>query len=179
MNQKLIIQNQLRKSLILENDNNIPNNFKNIQNTIKTYINYTLKSKQIIDQYVPNTHIADIFKNVLIYSELESNNPYVFNNVKHDPYDSIGNNNPDDYDISPDGKYIKKETYSVGINNILIPQYFDLNRLKNNPTQEIFNTYQKLREKKDIVRNNIILGKIVIRDYTHPHLANSYNIKIK
>jgi hypothetical protein len=136
-----------------------------------------LKSNESLCEYVPNTHIADIFKDVLIYSELESKNEYLFRNVKYDPYDSIGTNNPNDYDILDDGRYLKKETYSVGINHILIPDYFDLKKLNKDGISEINRTYQMLREKKDVVRNNIMLGRIVIRDYTHPQLSNSYKIK--
>jgi hypothetical protein len=131
-----------------------------------------------INEFIPNTHIAEVFKDVLIYSELESKNEDIFNNVKHNPYDSIGNNNPDDYDRIDDGRYVKKETYSVAINDTLIPEYFDLNRLKNDGIFEIERTYQKLRDKKDKVRTNIMLGRIVLRDYTHPQLSKSYKIKI-
>ncbi len=78
-----------------------------------------------------------------------------------------------------DGRYVKKETYSVGINNLLIPNYFELKRLKKDGIDEIHRTYQKLREKKDDVRNYIMLGRIVLRDYIVPQLSNSYKIKIK
>jgi hypothetical protein len=67
----------------------------------------------------------------------------------------------------------------VGINDILIPEYFDLKRLKENPIEEIHNTYQKLREKKDEVRNRIMLGRIVTpTEYNHQPYAKSYKIKI-
>jgi hypothetical protein len=155
------------------------NNFENINKIIRKYIKYVLKAKEKINEYVPNTHIADKFKDVLNYSELESKNEDLFHKVKENPYDCIGNNNPDDYDVLDDGRYVKKETYSVGINNLLIPDYFDLKRLKQDGVCEIHRTYQKLREKKDVVRNRIMLGKIVLRDYTHPQLTNSYKIKIK
>lgn len=160
-------------------DNMFSNNFENIDKTIREYIKQTLKLATQIDKYVPNTHVAETFKDVLIYSELENENPKIFNNVKEDPYDSLGPNvDPNDYDITDDGRFIKKETYSVGINNLLLPEYFDLKRLKENPIDEINRTYQKLREKKDKVRNIIKLGKIVIRDYTNPQLSKSYKLKI-
>jgi len=153
--------------------------FETINKTIRTYIKYVLETDKKINEFVPNSHIAEIFKEVLIYSELESKNEWVFNNVKHSPYDSIGKNNPNDYDIMSDGRYLKKETYSVGINHLLIPEYFDLKRLKTDGISEIHDIYQKIREKKDSVRNNMILGRIVLRDYTYPQLSKSYKLKIK
>ena len=106
--------------------------FEVIDKTIRAYIKVALKSKQEIIKFVPNYHIAEVFKNVLIHSEFENDNPDMFYNVKEDPYDSIGTNNPDDYDRLEDGRYLKKKTYSVGINDILIPEYFDMKRLKEN-----------------------------------------------
>jgi hypothetical protein len=167
------------KDFILKESVSKSTDFETIDKVIRTYIKYVLKSNEKINEYVPNTHIAERFKEVLIYSELESKNEDLFHNVKHHPYDSIGTNNPDDYDVLDDGRYVKKETYSVGINHLLIPDYFDLKRLKNDGIDEIHRTYQKLREKKDDVRNNIMLGGIVLTDYTHRPLANSYKIKIK
>lgn len=134
-----------------------------INKVITAYIRCVLETNEQICEFVPNTHIADIFNDVLKYSILESKNEYLFHNVKHNPYDSIGSNNPDDYDLMEDGRFIKKETYSVGINNLLIPVYFDLERLTKFGTSEIYKTYQKLREKKDLVRNNILLGGIELK----------------
>jgi hypothetical protein len=167
------------KDFVLKESVSKPTDFETIDKVIRTYIKYVLKSSEKINEYVPNTHIAETFKDILIYSELESKNEGIFHNVKHHPYDSIGDNNPDDYDRLDDGRYVKKETYSVGINHLLIPDYFDLKRLKDDGINEIHRTYQRLREKRDDVRNNIILGGIVLRDYTHRPLANSYKIKIK
>jgi hypothetical protein len=149
-----------------------------IETAIIKYIKYATDADVQINEFVPNSHIAEVFKEVLIYSELESMNEYVFHNVKYPPYDSIGTNNPDNYDRMEDGRYVKKETFSVGINHILIPEYFDLKRLKTDGVNEIHRTYQKLREKRDIVRNNILLGGIVLSDYTHRPLAKSYKLKI-
>jgi hypothetical protein len=167
------------KLVDLLKENTYHGDFSLINKTIREYIKQTLKTDTQIDEYTPNTQIADTFKNVLIYSELENEYPEVYYNVKDDPYDTIGTNNPDDYDILDDGRYVKKETYSVGINHLLIPGYFDLKRLKNDGISEIYRTYQKLREKKDDVRNNIILGRIVTPvEYHHQPQAKSYNIKI-
>jgi hypothetical protein len=167
------------KDFVLNESYNKSTNFEIIDKVIRTYIKYVLKTDEKINQFVPNTHIVETFKNVLIYSELELKNEELFHNVKDNPYDSIGTNNPDDYDRLEDGRYVKKETYSVGINHLLIPEYFDLKRLKTDGVSEIERTYQKLRDKKDVVKNNIILGRIVLKDYTHPQLSKSYKIKIK
>lgn len=167
------------KDFIIKESVDKSNDFETIDKVIRTYIKYVLKIDEKINEYVPNTHIAETFKDVLIYSELESKNGELFHNVKHDPYDSIGTNNPDDYDRLEDGRYVKKETYSVGINHLLIPEYFDLKRLKSDGVSEIHRVYQKLREKKDDVRNTIKLGGIVLSDYTHRPLSKSYNLKIK
>lgn len=153
--------------------------FKTIDKVIKAYINFVLKTDKKIVEFIPNTHIAESFKDVLIYSELEFKTGDIVHNVKYEPYDSIGTNDPDDYDKLEDGRYLKKERYSVGIIHMLMPEYFDLKRLKNCGVDEIVRTYQKLREKKDIVRNKIILGRIVLKDYMHPHLSKSYKLKIK
>lgn len=157
---------------------NTVTDFKIIDKTIRKYISSSLKTSKQLNEYVSNSHIAETFKGVLIYSELESKNQELFDNIKHPPYDSIGGNNPDDYDILPDGRFLKKETYSVGINPLLVPAYFDLDRLKKEGDSELVSVYQKLREKKDIIRNNILLGHIVLRDLTHPQLATAYKIKI-
>jgi hypothetical protein len=155
-------------------------NFNEINKTISGYIKFVLNLDNKINEFVPNTHIAEKFKNVLIYSELENNNQNVFDNVKHDPYDSIGLNNPDDYDRLKDGRYLKKETYSVGINNMLMSEYFDLKRLKLEGINEINIVYQKLRRNVDKVRNNIILGRIVLPgEYTDRNSTKSNKIKIK
>jgi hypothetical protein len=53
-----------------------------IDKVIRAYIKYTLKVDERINEYVPNTHIAETFKDVLIYSELEAKNENVFHNVK-------------------------------------------------------------------------------------------------
>ena len=158
---------------------NKPMNFDIVDRLLRKYIKFILKTDEQINEYVPNTHIAESIKYVLIYSELEFNNEHIFHNVKDDPYDSIGNNNPDNYDILDDGRYLKKETYSLGINHLLIPEYFDLKRLNKDGITEIHRTYQKLREKKDVIRNTIILGGIKLPDYTHPQFSKSYKIKIK
>lgn len=137
------------------------NSNQKIKKVIRKYIKYVLTLDGQVNQYVPNSHVAETFKGVLLYSELESKNEHILHNVEYEPYDSIGTNNPEDYVILEDGRYLKKETFSVGINDLL-PEYFDSKRLEINGIEEIRATYQKLRMKDDIVRNNIILGKLIL-----------------
>ena len=156
--------------------------FKQIDKTIREYIKYTLNSDIKIDGFVPNTHIAEVFRDVLVYSELEELYPFEFNNVKDNPYDSIGTNNPDDYDRLKDGRYVKKQTYSIGVNDILVPTYFCLDRLKQDKEKEIYRTYQMLRKKYDKVRNSNKLAAIVLKSIVMPYIAfrklKAYKIKI-
>ena len=164
----------------IEGFQSFSNNFSKIDKAIRSYIKYTLNTKEKINQHVPNTHIAAVFKDVLIYSELESKNEETFHKVEKDPVDSIGSNNPDNYIKLEDGRYLPKKTYNVRINDVLIPEYFDLKRLKKDGIEEIHRVYQKLREKKDTVRNNIKLGRIVLPyEYVNRALTNSYKIKTK
>lgn len=156
------------------------NQFKNIEKVIKEYIKFTLKCEQQINIYIPNSHIAEKFKTVLINAELENENAGVFNSVNHDPVDTIiGDYNPDDYEFLPDGKFLLKQTYSVSINHILIPKYFDLKRLQSDGINEISRTYKMITTKDDLVRNNIILSRIVLPEYTIYSKTKSYKIKIK
>jgi len=138
--------------------------FYYINKTIKKYIEFTLGTYTKLDKYVPNNHIANTFKNVLAYSELENKNQEAFHNIKWEPYDSIGTNDPENYDRLEDGRYLFKVSYSVGINDILTPEYFDLARLESDGRSEVVALYQKLKRKQDKVRNTIILGKILIRN---------------
>jgi len=64
-------------------------NFETIDKTIRKYIKTVLKIETVIDKYVPNTHIAEVFKDVLICSEFENEYPNVYHNVKYEPYDSL------------------------------------------------------------------------------------------
>lgn len=157
--------------------------FKKIDKTIRAYIKYVLNSDIKINQFVPNTHIAETFRNVLIYSELEDLFPFEFNNIKHDPYDSIGDNNPDDYDILDDGRYQLKKTYSIGVNDILVPKYFCLKRLKQDGEKEVHKTYQTLSDKYDRVRNSNKLASIVLEKLVMPYIAfrklKAHKIKIQ
>lgn len=155
-------------------------NFNKINKSIRTYIKFVNSSNEQIDNYVRNNHLAEVFKGVLIHADLENTYPDVYHNVKHNVYDSIGNNNPDDYEITADGKYLPKKTYSVGINHLLLGNYFDLKQLDADGVEEIKKCYQKLRRKEDEVRNLIILARIVLpREFTDKSSVKAYGIRLK
>lgn len=134
--------------------------FDNIFKIIKAYIDFTLKSKIQIGEYVPNTHIAEIFKEVLQACEKESMYPQVYHNVKRNPVDYVIPERRHLYDYI-DGQYFPNETDRISfLDNI--DDYFNTSRLKQDGIIEIKKTYQKLREHKDIIRNNLILIDIQI-----------------
>ena len=56
--------------------------FDIVFNNIKKYIDFTLKCQTQINDYVPNRHIAEIFKEVLQACEKESMYPEIYHNVK-------------------------------------------------------------------------------------------------
>lgn len=152
--------------------------FKRANNIIRKYIKTTLDLPQI-KQFIPNSHIAEVFKDVLIYIELESRFPESYHFIKHNPLTTLhSTTDPSLYDKTDEG-YVLKETYSVGAIH-LIPEYFDTRRLKDNPAEEIHEVYQRLRDKKDELRNLIKLGRIVTpASVNHQPLAKSYKLKIK
>lgn len=155
-------------------------NFNKINKTIRTYIKFVNSSNEQIDKYVRNNHLAEVFKGVLIHADLENTHTDVYHNVKHNVYDSIGSNNPDDYEITADGKYLLKKTYSVGINHLLLGNYFDLKRLDADGVEEIKKCYQKLRRKEDEVRNLIVLARIVLpHEFTDKSSMKANGIRLK
>lgn len=80
--------------------------FNNIFKTIKTYIDFTLNSDVQINEYVPNTHIAKRFKEVLQACEKENMYPEIYHNITVGGYDSVGDKSKFDY---IDGFYYNKE----------------------------------------------------------------------
>jgi len=66
------------KDFIIKESVDKSNDFETIDKVIRTYIKYVLKTDKKIMEFIPNTHIAEIFKDVLIYSELESKNQYIY-----------------------------------------------------------------------------------------------------
>ncbi|MCK9447310.1 hypothetical protein M0Q50_10705 [bacterium] len=129
--------------------------FNVVFNNIKTYIGFVLKSKIKIDEYVTNTHIAEIFKEVLQSCEKENMYPEIYHNVKRFAADYVVPERRHLYDYI-NGEYFPKETDRISfLDNI--DDYFNLQRLKNDGQNEIIRTYQKLRERDDIIRNNMKL----------------------
>lgn len=158
-------------------------NFNGVYNIIKSYINFALKSKTQINEYVPNTHIAEMFKEVLQACEKESMYPEIYHNVKR--------NNAADYVVPErqhlydyiDGRYFPKETDRISFIDY-IDDYFNLERLKNDGVSEINKTYQKLRERNDIIRNNLkLIDTRIPHEYNMQHKIKkdlkSDKIKIK
>jgi len=139
----------------MENQNKIVLSYEEMYDLIVSYIKNTMKAKEQIDEYVPNYHIAQNFRDVLIHLELENMYPNEFKSVE--------------------GLEI--------LNNLNKDNYFSEELLKNNGTDEIYRVYQKLREKRDIIRNIMILAGIELQDVVMPHKSKedlkSHKIRIK
>ena len=143
--------------------------FNNIFNTIKNYIDFTLKSEIQINKYVQNTHIAKVFLEVLQACEKESMYPEIYHNITTGGYDSVVDKSNFDY---INGKYYNKEKMRISFIDY-IDDYFNLERLKNNGVGEINKTYDKLNNYKDIIRNNLILIDTRIQEqYNMKHKIN-------
>ena len=157
--------------------------YNKIYNRIIKYISFTLSSKEQINKYVPNTHIAEVFRDVLIHCELECMYPSVYHNHKSsDGYNSVKPGTESQYDFK-NGLYYKKETERYSFMDIVF-DYFDPKRLKQNGEEEIESVYQRLREKKDPLRNLMKLVNIIIpRKYCVEHLSKrnleAHKIRIK
>lgn len=150
--------------------------YEEVYDLIVKYINLTLESDIQINQYVPNTHIAKVFKDVLIFLELEN----MYYDDFHGEYQHKGE------EWSEEGGY--KEVYTTVKTDIHFLKYlengtyFNSELLKSNTEEEIHRVYQKLREKKDEIRNNILLARIKLEHIIMPHLTksnlDSHKIKI-
>jgi len=134
---------------------NKSNNYKTYYNLIVKYIRTTLKSKKQINEYVPNTHIAEIFREVLIYLELENMYPIIF----HDEYIQKGG--------TIYHEIIKKSNYHVLSH---IDEYFNSKLLKENGIKEIHKVYQKLRIKDNYLRILMKLVNLHLNEYINMHL---------
>lgn len=150
--------------------------YNKIYKTILAYIEVTLNADVQINEYVPNYHIADTFKNVLIFIELENMYPDIYHYIKYDQVDNIGNST-NDYIKLDNGKFQRTDTYSIGVIDLL-NQYFNIDKLKEIGNEEIHNVYQKLRNKYDRVRNNMKLNHIIFDyKYANPSQTKAYKIK--
>jgi len=127
------------------------------------YIKETLKSDKQINEYVSNSHIAEIFREVLVYLELENMYPNEFH-IEHQTRgeqwtqengtEYITNTVKSDYHIL---KYLESG------------EYFNKKLLKQNGVSEIHRVYQKLRDKYDEVRNTMKIVDIKLSDYIMKH----------
>lgn len=144
--------------------------FKKIFNTIKSYIDFTLDYEKQINNYIENIHIASTFKEVLKACEKESLYPEIYHNITVGGFDSVSDKSKF---VRFNGKYYYKEKMKISFIDI-IDDYFNLERLNIDGVSEIIRTYNKLREKKDIIRNNLILIDTRIPyDYNMKHNVNS------
>jgi hypothetical protein len=131
---------------------------------------------------VPNTHIAATFKEVLQACEKENMYPNIYHNIRKHSVDYVSPEKQHLYDYI-DGYYFPKETYRISFLDY-IDDYFNLKRLKTDGVNEIHRTYQKLREKDDIIRNNLkLIDTRIPYEYNMEHKIKknliSDKIKIK
>ena len=146
-------------------------------NLIVEYIKKTLNSEKKINEYVPNTHIAEHFKDVLIYLELENMYPNEF----HIEHQTTG----EQWTKEKGTEYITntvKSDYHI-LKWLETGEYFNKELLKQNGEDEIHRVYQKLRDKYDEVRNTMKIVNIRLDSYIMKHLVKkdlkSHKIKIK
>ena len=123
---------------------------------ISSYIRATIKIEEPINDYVPNSHIADVFKDVLRYLELENMYPNEFHNDHIEKGESWTKAKGTEYH-----ERVKKSNYHILSR---IGEYFDKDLLKENGKDEIHKVYQKLRIKDDYLRNLQKLVAIELRD---------------
>jgi len=138
------------------NEENKQLKYQDAYNLIVKYINETLKEEKQINDYVPNYHIADVFKDVLKYLELEHKYPNEFH-IEHLVNGSYADENGDFKTTSS----IKKSNYHILSH---INDYFNEQLLDENGYNEIHRVYQKLRGKSDYLRNILKLVVIELRD---------------
>jgi hypothetical protein len=158
------------------NENKV-SSYQDMYKLIILYIKETLKSDKKINEYVPNTHIAEIFKDVLIYLELENMYPNEFHN-EHTYIGEIWTKENGTEKTS----HIEKSNFHI-LKWLETDNYFNKILLKNNKEYEIERVYQKLREKTDIIRNMMKIIDISLGDIVMPHKSkndlNAHKIKIK
>lgn len=151
--------------------------YEEMYKLIALYIKETLKSDKQINEYVPNSHIADSFRDVLIYLELENMYPNEFH-VKHqvtsEEWTQEGGTKYTTFTVKSDYHILKY---------LESGEYFNKELLKQNGIIEIHRVYQKLRDKYDEVRNTMKIVNIKLSDYVMKHIAkkdlNAHKIKIK
>ena len=120
-------------------------NFDRVYKLIRLYIKDTLNSKVQINEYVPNTHIAEVFREVLRACELEAIYPNEFHNINNDyGADKVADERLHLY-YKKDNLFFKKEPQIIKLKFIdIIDDYFNAKRLKENGIDEIHKTYQRV-----------------------------------
>ena len=142
------------KEFVNEKNNQL--NYQEGYDLIVKYITETLNEEVKINDYVPNSHIAMVFRDVLRYLELEHKYPSEFH-IKHVV-------NGEEY-TKENGlrkiTTIKKSNYHILSH---ISDYFNEELLNDNGYEEIHRVYQKLRGRDDYLRNILKLLSLELRD---------------
>ena len=128
------------------NENVSDNKFENAFNRVKSYIDFTLKTEEQINEYVPNTHIAETFKDTLKLMEIENLYPEEFKKIGDDQV-----------------KYFK-------ITSVVDIVLNDFNQTNLTP-MEIERVYQLRRDKHDFIRQNLKLIHTRLPDYALSDLS--------
>ena len=142
--------------------------YKEMYKLITLYIKETLKSEKHINEYVPNSHIAESFRDVLKYLELENMYPNEF----HVEHQITGEQFTKEKGTEFTTTTVKSD-YHI-LKYLESDEYFNMELLKQNGETEIHRVYQKLRNKHDKVRNNIKIASFKLPNYITQH-----KVKIK
>lgn len=81
------INDSIKNFKQFSNENSIK--FDKVFKTVKKYIDFTLKTEIQINNYVPNTHIAATFKEVLQACEKENMYPNIYHNIRKHSVDYV------------------------------------------------------------------------------------------
>ena len=150
--------------------------YTKMYNTIIKYIRTCLKTEDSINNYVPNTHIASVFREVLVYLELEHMYPYEF----HNDYTYVSQETVNGKEVEVER--VQKIDYYI-LKNLVEGEYFNSRLLKENSSEEIHRVYQVLRETKDYIRNVMKLANITLSDTIMSHKVSgklkAHAIRIK
>lgn len=130
---------------------------------IKKYIKTTLNTEEQINEYVPNTHIAEVFRDILIYVELENMYKRKFHNFHMVHSETLENGVSREWDT-------KTPSYFHLLN--ILHLYFDKEKLETEGSENIHYVYQLLRQRDDYLRNMIKLINIDLKGVVMKHLVN-------
>ena len=139
--------------------------YDDMSKLILEYIKQTLNSKKQINQFVPNSHIAESFRDVLIYLELENMYPDEFHKEHKVTSEQWTKEKGTEYTT-----YTAKSDYHI-LQWLETDDYFNREKLSENPEDEIHRVYQKLRDKNDFVRNTMKIVNLHLEYCVMKHLA--------